>query len=801
MDNNQDDLLTADTLQQWCQEIREQPRWRKEADKCEDYYCGNQIDRDTAEALQDRGMGELIANLVAPTINTVLGLEAKTRSDWRVVADSDDQQEVAEALSARLTEAERESRADRACSDAYAAQIKSGLGWVAVIRDPDPFKYQYKACVIDRREMYWDWSAREHDLSDARYVLRKRWFGLDQACAFMPEHAEILRGAGTGWTNTIDLATDNTDNGLLNAFDQERRYNIFDYEWRDTSNRRICLYEVWYRKFVRGLVVETPDGRVVEFDEANPVHQMGVATGVMQPREAVYSRLRVSLWVGPHKLSDEDYGVARLPYIPFWGYREDRTSSPYGMIRAMIPMQDEVNARRRKLLWMLSAKAIQADSDALDNRYNDFGDVAREVARPDAVIVTNPARTNKSTGVIIQHAPDLSQQQFQVMQESKEAIQQVAGVFNAMMGRDSNATSGLAINSLVEQGSNALGEINDNYRYARRLVGEALLELIRQDMNGDGMEAFVGEQGRRKTIVLNVPVVDPATGLTYRHNDVQKARVKVALEDIPSTPAYKAQQQMQIAEVLKSMPPQLQAPLIPYFLESTDLPKRREMADQVRKAMGIQGEDGAQVDPAVAQMEQQMQMMQQQMQAGAQQYEQMIAQLQQQLQEAQGAAKEKDTAAQLKLAELRQKEADATRNYGMDAERLRLEQEKLAIEREKVNATLRAAAEKEMTARAALQAEAERARQDSELRMLELSKEPEKEPEMPDVAAEIAKAIQPVVKAIDEIKSRPEPEEREAQPLTINLQVDAKSGAVKKEIKVERDKSGNIIGATSTETE
>ena len=682
-DDSPDYLLTADTLAQWCQEIREQPAWRREADKCDDYYAGNQIDADTAATLEARGMGELITNLVAPTINTVLGLEAKARTDWRVVADTDDQQEIAEAISAKLSEAEREARADRACADAYSGQVKGGLGWVAVYRNADPFKYPYKAMPVHRREMFWDWRAQEPDLSDARYVIRKRWYGVDESCAYLPEHAEVIRATGSGWSDGyLDLAMAQPDASLMHAFDQEKRTTILDSEWRDVANRRVCILEVWYRHFVRAQVIETPDGRVTEYDDKNPVHQMGVAMGVFTPRAAVFSKLRVSLWIGPHKLSDEDYGMARLPYIPFFGYREDLTGVPYGMIRSMIPLQDEVNARRRKLLWMLSAKRVTADSDALDPHYNDFSDLAREIARPDPVIITNPGRVNKGASVHVEYDAGLNQQQFQIMEESKKAIQEVAGVFNAMMGRESGATSGLAINSLVEQGSNSLGDINDNYRFSRRLVGEVLVELIQQDLAGDNVQIAAGEVGRRKLVPLNVPVVDPATGLTYKHNDVSKARVKVALEDIPSTPAYKAQQQMQISEVLKSLPPQLQAPLVPYYLESTDLPKRREMADTVRKSLGL-GAEGEQQDPMVAQLQQQLQTMQQQVAQGAQQYEQRIAQLTQQLQQASAAVKDKTVEQQMRSVELKQKEADAARSYAIEAERMQVERERVGIERQK----------------------------------------------------------------------------------------------------------------------
>lgn len=711
-DESPDYLLTADTLAQWCQEIREQPAWRREADKCEDYYAGNQIDADTAATLEERGMGELITNLVAPTINTVLGLEAKSRTDWRVVADTDDQQEVAEAISAKLSEAERESRADRACADAYSAQVKGGLGWVAVVRNADPFKYAYKTAAVHRREMFWDWRAQEPDLSDARYVIRKRWYGIDEACAYLPEHAELIRATGSGWSDTyLELATSKPDTSLVHSFDQEKRTSVDDTEWRDVANRRVCVFEVWYRHFVRGMVIEAPDGRIVEYDAKNPVHEMGVALGAFTPRPAVFSKLRVSLWIGPHKLTDEDYGLAKLPYIPFFGYREDLTGVPYGMIRSMIPLQDEVNARRRKLLWMLSAKRVTADSDALDPRYNDFGALASEIARPDPIIITNPQRVNKGASVHVEYDAGLNQQQYQIMEESKKAIQEVAGVFNAMMGRESGATSGLAINSLVEQGSNSLGDINDNYRFSRRLVGEALVELIQQDLSGDNVQVPTGEVGRRKSVPLNVPTVDPATGLTYKHNDVSRARVKVALEDIPSTPAYKAQQQLQISEVLKSLPPQLQAPLVPYYLESTDLPKRREMADTVRKSLGL-GEEGEQQDPRVAQLQQQMQMMQQQVAQGAQQYEQQIAQLTQQLQQAGAAAQDKSVEQRMQGAALEQKATDADRSYAIEIARLELDRQRVANERLKIEAgasDAKASRDSALLAQVAQQQEARRA--------------------------------------------------------------------------------------------
>lgn len=657
------------------EDIRRQPAWRQSADKASSYYDGLQITPEEAEALEERGMGELITNLIKPAINSVLGLEAKTRTDWRVVADRDEDQDVAEAMSAKLAEAERMTRADTACSEAFSGQIIGGMGWVFVGRNSNPFEYPYLVESVHRREMYWDWHARRADLSDARYTVRERWYPVEQVCAFFPDKAHYIRAIGTGWSpEWLDLARN--DARLMHAFDQERRSDWLDQEWRNIESKMVSVREVWYRHYLRGLVLNLPDGRTVELDMQNPLHIAAVAQGVAKPREAVYSKLRVSLWIGPHKLVDEDYGRLALPYVPFWGYREDYSRIPYGMVRDMIPMQDEVNARRRKLLWLLSSKRVMADSDALDTKYNDFGDLAREVSRPDAMIITNPQRRN-SAAISIENDLNLSTQQYQVMMEAQQALQNVAGIYNSSLGKSDGAKSGTAIDALVTQGQITQADLADNYRFSRTLVGQRLLELITQDMAGKQVEVVVGEEGKRRTIFLNRPTLDSMSGLEYRENDVSKALVKVALDDVPSTPAYRAQAMTMIAEVIKGLPPQLQAPLVPYFLESTELPKRREMADLVRKVLGL-GDDGAAPDPEKQQMMQTIEQLQMAMQQGVEQYQGQIAELTARLQDQAVKLQSKDGELRLKGAELAMKaEAQELENAKTVAETRKIEADTL----------------------------------------------------------------------------------------------------------------------------
>lgn len=614
--------LSAEHFMKFVDETRAQPAFRTAMDKAADYYDGNQLTSEQLNDLEMMGFGSLMTNLIKPAIDTVLGIEAKTRADFRMVSDDDAHQEVAEALSQRLKEVERETRADRACSDAYGSQVKTGLGWAHVTRNSDPFRYPYKVENVHRREMFWDWSSKDPALEDARYTIRQKWYPVDQVTAAMPEHAPLINASASGWQpDWMQRARENTV--LMNAYDQESRISTSAWEWRNIDNHRIALQECWYATYVRGLVLRLGE-RTVEFDKRNQLHMAAVATGMVRPEPAVYRKLRCSMWFGPHLLQDVDPGANKLPYVPFWGFREDLTGVPYGLVRSMIPLQDEVNARRRKLMWLLSSKRVTIDSDALDQRFNTFAELVDEISRPDSMTVMNPSRTNKDA-MRVESDLGLSQQQFEILTEAKEGIQAAAGIFNSIMGKTDGAKSGLAINSLVEQSSNTLGEINDNFKFSRQLVGERLVDMIRADMSGKQVKVMTGPQeARRKSIFLNMPKTDEVTGVLYRENDTDRANVKVALEDVPSTPAYRAQQQMMISETLKSLPPELQAPLMPFFIEATDLPKRHEMSALLRKTLGQAGADGEPQDPQVLQLQQQLQALQQQSEQAMQHYEQAV---------------------------------------------------------------------------------------------------------------------------------------------------------------------------------
>jgi len=576
--------LTLQQLEHILSDIRWQPKWREEAMKADDYYDGHQLTAERLARMERLGIPPLITNLIAPAVNALLGMEAKTRTDWRVTQENEFQEvdeNMLDAMNVQLNEAEREARADRAISDAYAPQIKSGMGWVEVARSQDALAYPYRVQSVHRDEIWWDWRSRQPDLQDARYLVRKRSFDQDVLEAMMPEYKDLIKWTIQDSFRTWQWDTHNViDTMLANAANVERITNIDSMDWRNTERRRATLYEVWYRIWQRGLVLKLPTGKAIPFNKDNPRHVAVVNAGVIQPVMATFSAVRVAFYLGPHRLYDRPtpYAHRHFPYVPFWGYREYTSGVPYGIIRIRMSPQDVVNSSDSKMHWMLNSRRLRASSDAIDTKYNTWANVKENIARADSVVLLDPSKP----GAIWKEDNDngLTSEQFNRRQQAASDIKSSGGTFTPQL----NSVSGVAKSTDIEMGNLVMAEINDNYAFARRQVGELLFSMVREDILDREVPVMVKKVGGKRTkVVLNQKMEDGTV-----QNEVAAVPSKVVLEDVPSTPAFKQQQLQALSEVTKSLPPQFQSALVDILVGLMDVPDKDKVIERLRKVAGIQ---------------------------------------------------------------------------------------------------------------------------------------------------------------------------------------------------------------------
>lgn len=612
------DRFTLERLMDISSDIDHQPDWRTNANTACAYYDGDQLAPEVVAKLRERGQPLTQHNLIAPTIDGVLGMEAKTRTDLMVIADdpNEEMEVMAEAVNAEFADACRLSGLNKARSDAYAEQIKAGLSWVEVRRNSDPFDNKFKVSTVHRNEVFWDWFSREADLSDCRWLMRKRWLDVDEVKGTFPDKAQIIDYSLNEWKGFVDtVLAAGQESDLMSAYEEYQSWSRESTEWVTSNRKRVLLQVIYYRTFQRLPILQLSNGRVVEYDKNNIMHAVAVATDRVQVTIARVSRIRESWFVGPHFIIDRLCTAPQgmFPLIPFWGYRKDKTGAPYGLACRAIPAQDEVNFRRIKLTWLLQAKRVIKDADATNMTDKQL---AEEIERPDGVINLNPNRANKTTAadaLNIQQDFQVAQQQFQVMQESMKLIQDGLGVYSAFLGQDSNASSGVAISNLVEQGATTLAEINDNYQFACQQVGQLLLCYLLEELTKRRNYPVVinrDDPRKRKEVVLNA-----AEEAGRMNNDVSRLRAHIALAPIQQTPAYKSQLAQRLSEVIVGLPPQIQVSVLNMWVELLDLPNKQEFVERIRGALGTpkSPDEMTPEEQQAAQQEQQLQQQQQEL--------------------------------------------------------------------------------------------------------------------------------------------------------------------------------------------
>lgn len=581
--------LSKEEYDEIFEEIENQPRWRAVADKESDYADGNQLDSELLKRQQELGIPPAVEDLIGPALLSIQGYEATIRTDWRVTPNGDPGgQDVADAINFKLNQAERESKADRACSAAFQSQITCGIGWVEVARDSDPFKFPYRCKKIHRNEIHWDMKATEPDLSDARWLRRQRWLSPERIALVFPDKKDLILAAGrhgSQWWQDETLTFEGGDGtGLENAWNEGRSWTMHEDRWYNPRSKELCVAELWYRRWVRVPVIKTPNGRVVEFDEANLQHAIAVASGTAEVTQATIARVRRAYWLGPHKLHDgpTPYAHRHFPYVPFFGFIEDATGIPYGYVRSMKYAQDSLNSGLSKLRWGMSVVRAERTKGAVAMTDSQF---RKQIARPDADIVLDAAHMQQPGARFeIKRDYQLTDQHYQMLNDNRASIERVSNITAGFTGRSGTATSGLQEQTQVEQSNQSLASIMDNFREARSQVGELLMAMIIKDIGEKQTEVVIEGDAitADRQVTLNAPETDPATGVAYLSNDINRTRLMVSLEDVPSTNSYRAQQLQALTEAIKPLPAEYLSAAIPFLTQLMDVPFKRDLVEAFR---------------------------------------------------------------------------------------------------------------------------------------------------------------------------------------------------------------------------
>jgi len=553
---------------------------RREMAVDEDFYDNIQLDPEDLSVLLKRKQPILTFNVIKDVINWILGTEKKARIDYDIRPRR--KQDVSEAKAkTKLFKYDSDiNHAGFARSAAFADCIKAGVGWLEIGARNHPDSPIYIR-PEKWRNVWFDHLSTDLMRRDARFVIREKWIDLDVAMELFPDREDKLKMIAENVNSLYPYLPDEfIISDAAAEFDTEID-GMFGSR-NDSFRERVRITECQYRipgkvPILRMVDEKTPfgclDGTI--YRKGTPDHDYLVRGGYFETQECLTMVVRFAQHIGSLYLKDclSPYNHFEFSLVPMWCYVRQRDNMPYGVIRDIRDPQIDLNKRRSRSLFLLSANQIKAEKGAVDDKQ----EAIDEANRPDGYV-----EYNKGTMLEIVRNLDLGTAHLQMAQDDERFIGRIAGYTDPELAQSKKELSGKAIGLLQGNTQIAGGVYWDNYYYNFQLAGDILLSVQEQfydqpmeiQISGDtSKEEFVGINQRQE----DGSILNPITR--------SKGRFIVGKQD------YRESIRMAMTETLlgfitsiSKTSPQVALAMLDLAVElMDDLPNKAEMVSRIRK--------------------------------------------------------------------------------------------------------------------------------------------------------------------------------------------------------------------------
>jgi hypothetical protein len=415
----------------------------EEAKQSRHYYHGAQYTPEEIEILRKRRQPIVTDNQINRKIDSVAGLITRLRQDPKAFPRNPknaDGAEIATQAVRAVLDANLWKYLDGAC--ATQAGIEGIAGVELKLIDGDHDDPDVGIEMVFGEDFFHDPRDRKPQVQGRFHGVAK-WLDVEEAVELFPDKEEELR------TLMVETGFD-----LTTHADQE-------YKWIYVNEKRLRLVEHWY------------------------------CHGGKWYWAFYCSMIMLAQGVSPFL---DERGKPMSRFIMFRA-NVDHDGDAYGLVRTLKGMQDEVNQRRSKALFLSNVTKLTAQKGAVDS----VETARRENARPDGYIEYNmgfeapAADPNK--------ASDLANQ-LALMQDARQSIQSYININPALMAQEDNH-SGVAINYLQKAGTAELGNFLRNYCAWKLRVYRAIWNIVSRTWQAERWIRVTDNQGLAQFIQLN----------------------------------------------------------------------------------------------------------------------------------------------------------------------------------------------------------------------------------------------------------------------------------------------------------
>jgi hypothetical protein len=493
---------------------------RAESEQARDYFDGKQFTAEQMAVLKKRKQPITPENLIKPKIEGLCGLERQGRTDPKAYPRSQSKEADANAATDALRYVSDDQDIGIKKSRVFENMLIEGFGGVEVSVGRVKGQIDPKIIHICWDRLYADPHSAAHDYSDASFNGYVTWMDVDTAKRKWPDAKDI-----------IDATMSRGASSSFDSYDDKPKWAY----WSDPKRKRVRINThyhmvdgVWHR------CVFTLAG---ELEESKP-----------------------SVFI------DED-GNPENPLIMESAYI-DRDNDRYGIVRDMIPLQDEVNKRRSKFLHMVSTSKVRVSPGVA----MDAETIRREWARPDGVFVGEQGEVEE-LGNLNREAG-----QFQLLADTRQTLKGNIGPNATMQGKTESNQSGRALLALQQAGMTEMTPLLDNLRHFNLRLFRQIWNRIRQFWTAERWIRVTDDENNIRFVGLNVTqghvamqklgdavkegklpieqarqyeqqiVMDPA--MQQPANHVAELDVDVEIDEVNETPSLQAEQFEQLVQFI-----------------------------------------------------------------------------------------------------------------------------------------------------------------------------------------------------------------------------------------------------------
>lgn len=504
---------------------------REAAERDRDYYDGFQWTAEEKAILQKRKQPVITINRVKRKIDAMVGIEQRGRVDPVAYPRNPQDEQAADLATKALRFVEEQCRLDRLRSDAFENLLVEGYGGIEVVAEDTGGQVDVVARRLRWEEIIFDPYSREKDFSDAAFMGVLKWMTVDAA-------SEYARAFWSGGDDELEAMLDTSSDGTTGDTYEDRPMRDGQMAWVDKRQKRVRLCQLYYKRGgVWHLAIFTGKGEL--FNDASPY-----LDGKGQPA---------------------------CPIILMSGY-VDRENRRYGLVRDMIPMQDEINKRRSKLLHSLNSRQTMGVKGAVS-----VETLKRELAKPDGHVevdidAIDGARDAGVPAFQVLQNQDQTAGQYQLLTEAKSEIDML-GPNASLLGQLEGAQSGRAIMAQQNAGMAELAPIYDSLRDWTERVYRATWDRIRQFWTAPRWIRVTEDENSAQFVGINQPVMGPMGPQIM--NPVAEIDVDIIVDQAPDYATLRAEQFEKIADMVgKGVPIPPMA-----LIEASDLRDKKKIIE------------------------------------------------------------------------------------------------------------------------------------------------------------------------------------------------------------------------------